>query len=751
MNCSMKSRTSTAFVLLFLVVAWCAATAPVQASDWTVITQGIQTDNSSGMTAQMDWEITAKANLTPATAALLPFMGIRMDLDAWTVQALDQSGPIELGGTDSVTCAAAGGLLNTLQALAAPLSVPPNANDPISLAVSSLRGEIYQWVNGAIQGGLFAQYDQAMEEMLNGCTTQLSQSLDITVLGPGTYRADAEATLSMVDMFNVSVDTNGGIGVSQITNSGDSGNLLLGATAHPERTLQEDTTVKLRCPNGTTWNAEDFECKAPETIEPDPPLWECPEDATPGSLEYCACPENVSSPECIVCGMSDGSPFPVGPNDPPIGGDVHTVCRTMNPFGQIDGQTCAIIELFCLGGPFPRPKTVPPGTTGEPMMGCSDGLSWGPCPDQPEGLPVLIPNQSPSYGLPDCWQVGDIIVNPVPGVCENTAPGLLADLTVSSIEVIGGPYEAGDTLLFAVKVRNQGSYVAFVTSLWLQIQGAGGTHSYEEFGGALAPGQERIFEISSSRFPYTAVAGPHLLNVMVDRVQLVVELTEENNSDFILFDVGSEPSPVSDLLVTPIELLPEQPTAGQALTAVFEIHNAGTVALPEATYSVRVDRGGEMEVESFTLPPTQPGDMLERSYTLPEVSEGPHIVSVFVDSEEVVTEDNENNNTTMRTFSVESADGECLPCTSGQPNNAVGAQYCTDPADPILPDWEGHLFTCLGVRANGTSCEPSGIHPNGWGYTGPRCPDPTTLYQGSYHPDLCGNPGVCPGTKPLPF
>ena len=114
-------------------------------------------------------------------------------------------------------------------------------------------------------------------------------------------------------------------------------------------------------------------------------------------------------------------------------------------------------------------------------------------------------------------------------------------------------------------------------------------------------------------------------------------------------------------------------------------------------------------------------------------------------------EDNEENNTTLRTFMVESAAGECLPCTSGQPNNAVGASYCTAPADPLLPPWQGHLYTCLGVRANGTSCESSGIHPNGWSYTGPRCPDPATLYEGAYHRDLCGNPGVCPGTMPLPF
>ena len=738
------------FLVLAALLAFAQPRSAGASSDWRAVAHEPSTEDSSGMTVKVKWKIEARPSLFPSDLVFLPAQGIRLKLEAWSVEPAAGPGRVHRGDTASATCSAADRLLDHLQEFLRDVEVedPQGPGAVTRMIQQATEAAIRLLMGDTNQPGLRQRIEEAIAEMAPGCEHTFEPEMEVLHSPPKKYRVDLEGSARVIEMISVSLAGNGRINAG-LAGGGVSGNLSLSADRFEKKELRRAASVRLTCPPGTIWNEEEVECVSHQ--DPDPSGWECPEDAEPGSGEYCACIEHVFEEVCFDCEFSDGSHFPADPDDPPVDEESTLVCRSNYPWFYEDGLTCAIIELFCLGGPFPRPKALPPGTTGEALAGCSDGLSWGPCPDQPEGLPLLIPAQSPSYGFPPCWKVGEVIVHPVPGVCENATAGLLADLTVASVEKIGGPSEAGEELHFVVRVRNQGASVASSAGLLLVLQTPGGTHDLELHSGGLNPGEERSLEISASQFPYVALSGPHLLDVRVDPYGVVNELTEGNNSRSLSFAVGTGSIPASDLLVTPLELVPDHPSVSQPVSVAFEIRNAGIVGLPEAAYEVRTDHDGEVSVQAFPLPATQPGDSLQRIFTLSEVGEGAYGVSVFVDSEEALTEDNEENNTTLRTFMVESAAGECLPCTSGQPNNAVGASYCTAPADPLLPPWQGHLYTCLGVRANGTSCESSGIHPNGWSYTGPRCPDPATLYEGAYHRDLCGNPGVCPGTMPLPF
>lgn len=141
-----------------------------------------------------------------------------------------------------------------------------------------------------------------------------------------------------------------------------------------------------------------------------------------------------------------------------------------------------------------------------------------------------------------------------------------------------------------------------------------------------------------------------------------------------------------------------------------------------------------------------PGNTFTGGGTVATTHPGEAQIEVRVDPQGLLQEGDVTNNQGLAVITIYDSAESCLPCTTGAPLDTVGSLLCLADPDTGMPA-DGSVWQCQGVRADGTSCVASGNHPNGWGYQGPRCPDPATLPAG-LHPDACGIADICPGTGP---
>ena len=367
---------------------------------------------------------------------------------------------------------------------------------------------------------------------------------------------------------------------------------------------------------------------------------------------------------------------------------------------------------------------------------CHDGLGWADCDDHPHYLSSLNPDpiDVTSY-FPACYLVGDIQVTP----CGPTNNG--PDLLVSDIDVVNFDPTAGDALQIDFSITNFGGELSPNAKYRLQISGPGGSQWKWGWTGSFDARYTRHFSVSTDDLPgLTDLPGQYTIEVMADYEDTVGELSESNNARTAVAIISEATVGGTDVSISAVSMSPGNPADTDTVTLGFEIKNNGTTTLDEVSYVVQVDGPSPM-AELVSLPELPPGQT-HVEHHLEQPDSGQYDVYVVVDPTNDIEEDYENNNFQDRSFTVQESTATCLPCTSGNPNH-VGAQLCLDDIDE--PPHEGSIWQCDGVRANGTSCNNSGNHPNGWSNIGPRCPDPSTLPPG-WHPDLCGNPGICPGS-----
>lgn len=323
------------------------------------------------------------------------------------------------------------------------------------------------------------------------------------------------------------------------------------------------------------------------------------------------------------------------------------------------------------------------------------------------------------------------------------------DLQVTLLRLLDPGLIEGDPVQLTTVLHNTGTATAVNSELEVAYQlPSGETRAQRLWTGSLAPGQSRSFDVRSDAnavAPYLATPGAHRVTVTADHLDDVFEVLEDNNQRSLDFQVESGQSAGADLRVAGLSLEPSNPAAPQQVTLHFAIENVGLEPAPASTYRVAVSPppGGEPAELEQSLGALGAGDRSEHALVIDSTVAGGYAVSVQADVHGDATESDEGNNTRTRTFTV-NPDGDCLPCTSGAPDNQVGDRQCHDPTegDPS----QGLVWQCYGVRFDGSSCVASGNHPNGWDAIGPRCPDPATLCDQEMHPDLCGNPGICPGT-----
>jgi beta propeller repeat protein len=249
-----------------------------------------------------------------------------------------------------------------------------------------------------------------------------------------------------------------------------------------------------------------------------------------------------------------------------------------------------------------------------------------------------------------------------------------ADLVVTDIRWSPAGPGVGDAVTFSATVKNQGSEAtpdAVTHGVLFRIDA--GTGSYrgvwsDSSTASIAPGASVTLTANggSAGATWTATAGSHTVQAIVDDVNRIAETSDGNNARTETLTVGSTPPPPPagspDLVVTDIAWTPASPGAGDAVTFSATVKNQGGVATPSGVVHgllFRIDGGASPGVwsdshtasiapgASVTL--TATGGSAGATWT---ATAGSHTVQAVVDDVNRIAESNEGNNAITGTVVV---------------------------------------------------------------------------------------------------
>ena len=203
---------------------------------------------------------------------------------------------------------------------------------------------------------------------------------------------------------------------------------------------------------------------------------------------------------------------------------------------------------------------------------------------------------------------------------------------------------------FTIIVKNQGNDIAEASQLDFYVDD---TLLESENIELLEPG-----ETATLTFIITVEAGLHSSKIVADAGDLVVEFDEENNEKIVPFSTLAP-----DLLVRSINLNPVIANTGDTVTVTVKLENRGRNTAANTTLDLRINGSslGVIDIEKVDV-----GEIITRDYTW-IVEEGPCEFSAYVDLEELILENNEDNNQFSKTMTfspAETSDNETVQIPS---------------------------------------------------------------------------------------
>jgi len=147
-------------------------------------------------------------------------------------------------------------------------------------------------------------------------------------------------------------------------------------------------------------------------------------------------------------------------------------------------------------------------------------------------------------------------------------------------------------------------------------------------------------------------SGQRIITVEVDPEDLVEEISEDDNSAFVAVEILSLP----DLAISrsSITFRPPVPRDGDPLSIQVTVQNAGD---QEASHVFVAAHEGGRVIGSRDIPVIHGNSQAALSFTYDTAGRsGPHEVTILVDPEDAIPEQNENNNSASRSFGVQDAD-----------------------------------------------------------------------------------------------
>lgn len=186
---------------------------------------------------------------------------------------------------------------------------------------------------------------------------------------------------------------------------------------------------------------------------------------------------------------------------------------------------------------------------------------------------------------------------------------------------------------FNITIKNQGNYRAEPSNLTYFIDGL--LIESQEIE-AIEPG-----ETTTILLVKTVEAGLHTFGILVDPEDIVAENDETNNEMELPFSTMAP-----DLMVKNITFSPLTAVAGDTITITVKLENRGRDTAKNPSLDLRINGNslGSVDIEEITV-----GDIITQDYTW-IAEEGTHEFSAFIDLKEIILENNEDNNVTLKTF-----------------------------------------------------------------------------------------------------
>jgi subtilase family serine protease len=237
-------------------------------------------------------------------------------------------------------------------------------------------------------------------------------------------------------------------------------------------------------------------------------------------------------------------------------------------------------------------------------------------------------------------------------------PSGLPNLRLSGADVTMDPdplVEGGGATLTAV-VRNTGVVPAgpFAVSFVVGDPDRGGRTVGEVTVDGMAAGESRSVSFA---WPRVDVGGSLGLYVIADAGAQVEESDESDNRAFRPFSSIGLPDLV--LTAADVTLDPAYPRAGEPVTVHATVRNLGGRPTGTAT-SLSVaegEAGARVGIGSLAVPPLEPGAFVALSLPwTPAAPPGPRPLSLVLDPDGLVAEQDEGNNEVLRTVVVQDAD-----------------------------------------------------------------------------------------------
>ena len=205
-------------------------------------------------------------------------------------------------------------------------------------------------------------------------------------------------------------------------------------------------------------------------------------------------------------------------------------------------------------------------------------------------------------------------------------------------------------MTFTIVTKNQGNDVAEASQVDFYIDD---TLLESENIEPLEPG-----EMATLTFIITVEAGLHSFKIVADASDLVVESDDTNNEKIVAFSTLAP-----DLLVKSINITPVIANIGDKVTVTVKLENRGRNTAENTSLDLQVNGSslGVIDIEEIGG-----GEIITRDYTW-IVEEGPCEFSAFVDLEEMILENNEDNNTFSKTMTfapAETSDNETIQIPS---------------------------------------------------------------------------------------
>jgi len=220
-----------------------------------------------------------------------------------------------------------------------------------------------------------------------------------------------------------------------------------------------------------------------------------------------------------------------------------------------------------------------------------------------------------------------------------TLSTLGADLTIDSITWSPSNPAVGETVFFAVTVKNRGAVVAISSRVYFYI---GGTSRGHQDGGKIHPG-----ETLTLTFPWYTKAGPHEIKAIVDQSDIVPETDEDNNEMTAVFSVL-----LPDLIIDEISRSPEAPSIGDNVSFMVFVTNQGGAASGMSVVDFYIN---DTLLDTGWVDGLEPGASGNATFYW-TARTGTHDIKAIVTAGGFLTESDETNNEKSFTLSPGLAD-----------------------------------------------------------------------------------------------